>query len=114
MSLIKIFNAGPDVSLNGSPTVSPTTEALWASDPLFKVSLCRFIISMSGKDASLYLLFSLVVRYFFSSNLSNINYFCISIKIPRKGRDIGIGKKREIYSTAIRISAIIGSRKLLK
>ena len=24
---------GPEVSLNGSPTVSPTTAALWASDP---------------------------------------------------------------------------------
>merc|ERR1719414_234757 len=28
MSLIKMFNAGPEVSLNGSPTVSPTTQAL--------------------------------------------------------------------------------------
>ena len=27
INLIKIFNAGPDVSLNGSPTVSPTTAA---------------------------------------------------------------------------------------
>ena len=26
--------AGPEVSLKGSPTVSPTTEALWLSDPL--------------------------------------------------------------------------------
>ena len=25
---------GPEVSLNGSPTVSPTTAALWGSDPL--------------------------------------------------------------------------------
>jgi hypothetical protein len=28
ISLIKIFNEGPDVSLKGSPTVSPTTAAL--------------------------------------------------------------------------------------
>ena len=33
ISLIKIFNDGPDVSLNGSPTVSPTTAALWTSEP---------------------------------------------------------------------------------
>ena len=34
INLIKIFSAGPDVSLNGSPTVSPTTAAECASDPL--------------------------------------------------------------------------------
>lgn len=28
-----MFNAGPDVSLSGSPTVSPTTAALWIYDP---------------------------------------------------------------------------------
>jgi hypothetical protein len=28
INLIKIFKAGPDVSFNGSPTVSPTTAAL--------------------------------------------------------------------------------------
>merc|ERR1711972_450263 len=28
MSFINMFNAGPEVSLNGSPTVSPTTQAL--------------------------------------------------------------------------------------
>ena len=33
MSLIKIFRLGPLVSLNGSPTVSPTTAALCASEP---------------------------------------------------------------------------------
>mmetsp|Transcript_20469 Transcript_20469/g.57673 ORF Transcript_20469/g.57673 Transcript_20469/m.57673 type:complete len:222 (-) Transcript_20469:1573-2238(-) len=32
MSLIRMFRAGPDVSLKGSPTVSPTTQALWVSD----------------------------------------------------------------------------------
>ena len=28
ISLIRILRAGPEVSLNGSPTVSPTTDAL--------------------------------------------------------------------------------------
>ncbi len=34
MRLMRMFMDGPDVSLNGSPTVSPTTAALWASEPL--------------------------------------------------------------------------------
>ena len=34
MSLMRILRDGPVVSLNGSPTVSPTTEAAWASLPL--------------------------------------------------------------------------------
>ncbi len=34
MILISGFTAGPAVSLYGSPTVSPVTEALWASEPL--------------------------------------------------------------------------------
>ena len=34
MSFIKMLSDGPDVSLKGSPTVSPTTAALWVSDPL--------------------------------------------------------------------------------
>lgn len=34
INFIKIFNDGPDVSLNGSPTVSPTTADLWHSPPL--------------------------------------------------------------------------------
>ena len=33
MSLMRMFSEGPEVSLKGSPTVSPTTPALWASDP---------------------------------------------------------------------------------
>src|SRR5690606_24779975 len=33
-SLIRIFSDGPEVSLRGSPTVSPTTAALCSSDPL--------------------------------------------------------------------------------
>ncbi len=32
--LIKIFRDGPEVSLKGSPTVSPTIAALCASEPL--------------------------------------------------------------------------------
>ena len=50
MSLIKIFNAGPDVSLNGSPTVSPTTAAEWESDPLppmFPASIYFFALSQA-------------------------------------------------------------------
>ena len=34
INLIKMLIDGPEVSLNGSPTVSPTTDALWASEPL--------------------------------------------------------------------------------
>lgn len=33
INFIKIFKAGPDVSFKGSPTVSPTTAALWISLP---------------------------------------------------------------------------------
>ena len=32
VSLIKMFIEGPEVSLNGSPTVSPVTDALCGSD----------------------------------------------------------------------------------
>mmetsp|Transcript_40021 Transcript_40021/g.73920 ORF Transcript_40021/g.73920 Transcript_40021/m.73920 type:complete len:324 (+) Transcript_40021:319-1290(+) len=34
MSFMRMLRAGPEVSLSGSPTVSPTTAALWASEPL--------------------------------------------------------------------------------
>ena len=34
INLIRMFKAGPEVSLKGSPTVSPTTPALWDSEPL--------------------------------------------------------------------------------
>jgi hypothetical protein len=34
MSLMRMFSEGPEVSLNGSPTVSPTIVALWFSLPL--------------------------------------------------------------------------------
>src|SRR5690606_33589528 len=38
INLIKMLRDGPEVSLNGSPTVSPTTHALCASEPFFCVS----------------------------------------------------------------------------
>ena len=34
ITLMRGLRAGPAVSLKGSPTVSPMTAALWASDPL--------------------------------------------------------------------------------
>ena len=34
MSLIRMLSEGPEVSLKGSPTVSPTMVALWFSLPL--------------------------------------------------------------------------------
>ena len=33
-SLIRMLREGPEVSLKGSPTVSPMTAALWQSEPL--------------------------------------------------------------------------------
>merc|ERR1719201_1526696 len=55
MSLMRMFRAGPDVSLNGSPTVSPTTHASyhvffmgWASEPSAFLTLDRpFVPSFS-------------------------------------------------------------------
>lgn len=35
INFTKIFNEGPDVSFNGSPTVSPITAALCSSLPFF-------------------------------------------------------------------------------
>ena len=34
VTFMSMFIAGPEVSLKGSPTVSPTTAALCGSDPL--------------------------------------------------------------------------------
>ena len=45
VSLIKIFIEGPDVSLNGSPTVSPVTAALCASEPFFSILPFSFNIN---------------------------------------------------------------------
>merc|ERR1719155_376527 len=34
VSFMTMFNAGPEVSFRGSPTVSPVTAFLWAEEPL--------------------------------------------------------------------------------
>src|SRR5690606_7796628 len=50
ISLIKMLSDGPDVSLNGSPTVSPTTAAAWASLPLppwAPLSMCFLALSQA-------------------------------------------------------------------
>ena len=44
---------GPEVSLNGSPTVSPTTAALWQSLPLppkFPASICFLALSQAPPE----------------------------------------------------------------
>jgi hypothetical protein len=49
ISLMRMFRAGPEVSLRGSPTVSPTTAALWMSLPLrttLPLSSCIAPLSM--------------------------------------------------------------------
>src|SRR5690554_182048 len=48
VNLIRMFMEGPEVSLNGSPTVSPVTDALWASDPLY--SITPLIITPASND----------------------------------------------------------------
>src|SRR6476661_4231207 len=48
ISLMRMFMLGPEVSLNGSPTVSPVTEALWASEPLY--SILPFTITPFSND----------------------------------------------------------------
>src|SRR5690606_5910642 len=42
ISLMRMFSAGPEVSLKGSPTVSPITAAAWASPPFFSPSISPF------------------------------------------------------------------------
>lgn len=37
-SLMRMLRAGPEVSFNGSPTVSPITAALCSGDPFFLVT----------------------------------------------------------------------------
>lgn len=51
LNLTKIFKLGPDVSFNGSPTVSPITEALWVSLPFYHTKLFSF-----NNPASIYFL----------------------------------------------------------
>ena len=48
VNFIKIFIEGPEVSLNGSPTVSPVTDALCASEPLYVIS--PLIITPASND----------------------------------------------------------------
>src|SRR5690606_38547536 len=48
INLIRMFMEGPEVSLNGSPTVSPVTEALWASEHLY--SIFPFISTPASND----------------------------------------------------------------
>src|SRR5690606_31981360 len=42
ISLMRMLSAGPEVSLKGSPTVSPMTAAAWASPPFFSPSISPF------------------------------------------------------------------------
>jgi len=37
INFIKMLRAGPEVSLSGSPTVSPTTAALWIYVPFLTI-----------------------------------------------------------------------------
>src|SRR3989344_3644635 len=54
INLIKIFRLGPEVSLNGSPTVSPTTAALWVSEPLPpKLPLSIYFFALSQAPPAL-------------------------------------------------------------
>ena len=49
-NLIKILSDGPDVSFNGSPTVSPTTAALWGSLDFLKYSVgCSGLANFPAK-----------------------------------------------------------------
>ena len=53
INLINIFIAGPEVSLNGSPTVSPTTAPLWHSEPLppkLPASICFLALSQAPPE----------------------------------------------------------------
>ena len=44
MSLMRMLSAGPEVSLNGSPTVSPTTVASkWALSVLLRPSCLAYL-----------------------------------------------------------------------
>jgi hypothetical protein len=51
VSFMKIFNEGPATSFKGSPTVSPTTAAVWVWVPLIQkpeASMLFFVLSHSA------------------------------------------------------------------
>lgn len=52
INLIRILRLGPLVSFNGSPTVSPTTAALWIYEPL----VTTVFVSSFKNPASIYFL----------------------------------------------------------
>ena len=56
ISLIRMLSDGPDVSLNGSPTVSPTMVALWHSEPFppkFPSSTIFFALSHAPPEMAM-------------------------------------------------------------
>merc|ERR1719326_1519795 len=54
MSLIRMLSAGPDVSLNGSPTVSPTTVASKCSlSVLLRPSCLAYFLALSHAPPAL-------------------------------------------------------------
>src|SRR5437868_15085142 len=59
MSLIRMFIEGPDVSLKGSPTVSPVTDALCGSDflkyfwPLISTPFSKDFLALSQAPPAL-------------------------------------------------------------
>jgi hypothetical protein len=90
INLIKILSDGPDVSFKGSPTVSPITAALWASDPFGpKVLAC------SDRPASIYflalsqappvLLAEMAICHF-SQVLNQANLYSKHPNIPHKSK----------------------------
>mmetsp|Transcript_22617 Transcript_22617/g.70070 ORF Transcript_22617/g.70070 Transcript_22617/m.70070 type:complete len:259 (-) Transcript_22617:1703-2479(-) len=52
-SFMRMFRAGPEVSLKGSPTVSPTTAALWSSVPLRPLFSIHFLALSQAPPALL-------------------------------------------------------------
>ena len=86
-NLIRMFNEGPLVSFRGSPTVSPTTEALWQlvniayfffnldSPGNRSVYICKFSPSRKSASGWVLSLFSgSNFLFFISSSLALINF----------------------------------------
>mmetsp|Transcript_23860 Transcript_23860/g.49655 ORF Transcript_23860/g.49655 Transcript_23860/m.49655 type:complete len:274 (+) Transcript_23860:277-1098(+) len=63
MSLIRMLRAGPEVSLNGSPTVSPTTQALWVSVPLppQAPSISMYFLELSQAPPALLIMMAIIM-----------------------------------------------------